>query len=68
MLQRLDRQIILHIASVQACRWLEKQDVNFFFCNRAMLHAVRDDQKLALFDPHMTVTKLHAKSAFHDQE
>jgi hypothetical protein len=39
VLQRLYRQIILHIAGVQRCGWLEQQDVNFFFGDRAMLNA-----------------------------
>ena len=67
-LQRFNRQIVLHIASVQRCGWLEKQNVDFFLGNRAMFDAMRNNQKLALLDPYMAVSKLHSESTLHDQE
>ncbi len=33
-----------------------------------MLNAVRNNQKLAFFEPHVTVSKFHSESTLHDQE
>jgi hypothetical protein len=67
-LQGLNRQIVLHIASVQCCGWLEKQDLNFLFGDRAMFDAVWDDQELTFFDPNVTIPKLHTETPFHHKE
>src|SRR5216684_8934250 len=63
-----DGAFIADVSGVQGRIGLEQQDVRFFFGNREMLDAVRNDDELARLDHEVLVSQLHPEPTLYDQK
>ena len=59
---------VYDVAGVQRGRWFEENDPAFLVGYGTVLDSAGDHQKLAFFNPHVTVTQLHTEAAFDHQK
>src|SRR5437763_6281313 len=67
-IQFVQGPLILHVSGIDGGSRLKQNDPCLFVSNRAMFDATRDHQEFALFQPDVSVAKLHAKAPFDHQE
>src|SRR5262245_45355614 len=62
------RPLVPDVAGIQGAAWLEQDHLGFLFGDRAMLNAVRDDQKVARREMDDPIAKFHGESSAMNQE
>src|SRR6266478_337436 len=63
-----DSPFVRDIAGVQRRFWFNKDNVNLFVRNGAVLDAVRDDNEFAFAHHTLTIAEFHAERALHDEK
>jgi hypothetical protein len=67
-LELVDSPFVRDIAGVQRRFWFNKDNVNLFVRNGAVLDAVRDHNEFAFAHHTLTIAEFHAERAFHDEK